>query len=152
MRITASGNASVLVERDGRSVIRRAGGDQAVERVRIALCRCGESSSKPYCDQTHLKVGFVAAHAELAPLAVRVAGEEEGDVKLTATENGPNRIEVEGAERWRVVRDGAEETLERAVIFLCRCGHSENKPFCDGTHRKIGFTAPQVEIEIAPRA
>ena len=69
-------------------------------------------------------------------------------MKITATENGPNKIEVEGASGWKVVRDGAEETLERPAIFLCRCGHSENKPFCDGTHNRIGFTAPQVELEV----
>ncbi|NLE33169.1 MAG: CDGSH iron-sulfur domain-containing protein [Bacteroidales bacterium] len=33
--------------------------------------------------------------------------------------------------------DGREETLESA--HLCRCGGSSNKPFCDGTHGKIGF-------------
>jgi uncharacterized Fe-S cluster protein YjdI len=34
--------------------------------------------------------------------------------------------------------DGKEEIKEGSVA-LCRCGGSNNKPFCDGTHRKIGF-------------
>lgn len=29
----------------------------------------------------------------------------------------------------------------REVVALCRCGHSKNKPFCDATHREIGWTA-----------
>lgn len=37
-----------------------------------------------------------------------------------------------------VGNDGKEETKEGSVA-LCRCGGSNNKPFCDGTHRKIGF-------------
>ncbi len=36
--------------------------------------------------------------------------------------------------------DGALLRHDTRVV-LCRCGHSENKPFCDGTHRRIGFTA-----------
>jgi CDGSH-type Zn-finger protein len=67
-------------------------------------------------------------------------------MKITATENGPNK--VEGLVRYVVRRDGRdEEVVERSVVFLCRCGHSENKPFCDGTHRKVGFEAPEVVIE-----
>ncbi|MDX1479636.1 MAG: (4Fe-4S)-binding protein [Saprospiraceae bacterium] len=34
--------------------------------------------------------------------------------------------------------DGSEQTLEKD-IFLCRCGHSSNKPFCDGSHKRQGF-------------
>jgi CDGSH-type Zn-finger protein len=70
----------------------------------------------------------------------------EGEpVKITATENGPNKIE--GAGPYRVVREGKEETIERTTIFLCRCGHSKNKPFCDGTHKTVGFQAPEVLVE-----
>jgi CDGSH-type Zn-finger protein len=67
-------------------------------------------------------------------------------------ENGPNKVEVEGGAGWRVLRDGREEIVERPAIFLCRCGHSENKPFCDGTHNKIGFTAAPAEIEVRLQA
>jgi CDGSH iron-sulfur domain-containing protein 3 len=68
-------------------------------------------------------------------------------MKITSMENGPNRVEIEGAS-YRVVRDGREETIERPIIVLCRCGHSANKPFCDGTHNKIGFQAPAGDIEV----
>lgn len=69
-------------------------------------------------------------------------------MRITVLENGPNKVELEGA-TYRVVRDGQEETIERPVFFLCRCGHSSNKPFCDGTHKSIGFEAAAAEIERA---
>ena len=39
--------------------------------------------------------------------------------------------------------DGNEFPVERETIALCRCGGSATKPFCDGTHSKIGFQAGQ---------
>lgn len=55
-------------------------------------------------------------------------------VHVEVTENGPYRVEG-GIEVKRP--DG--ETVSTKEAFLCRCGHSSNKPFCDGTHKKIGF-------------
>jgi CDGSH-type Zn-finger protein len=45
--------------------------------------------------------------------------------------------------------DGNEFELPDEVFVLCRCGHSENKPFCDGTHKTTDFTP---ETRAAPRA
>ncbi len=42
----------------------------------------------------------------------------------------------------RIVDPDGNVTREDTRVALCRCGGSENKPFCDGTHRKIGFTTP----------
>lgn len=68
-------------------------------------------------------------------------------MKITVIENGPNKVEFEGA-TYRVARGKEkEETIERAVSFLCRCGPSENKPFCDGTHKRVGFEAVGAEID-----
>jgi CDGSH-type Zn-finger protein len=39
--------------------------------------------------------------------------------------------------------EGSEFRAERATVALCRCGGSMTKPFCDGTHSKIGFRAAQ---------
>ena len=39
-------------------------------------------------------------------------------------------------------RDGNELPVERRTIALCRCGKSRIRPFCDGTHKLIGFKAP----------
>ena len=57
--------------------------------------------------------------------------------KITVRNNGSVRIEGD----FEIV-DSENATFDlggRTSISLCRCGHSENKPFCDGTHKKIGF-------------
>ena len=60
------------------------------------------------------------------------------DVKITATPNGPYRIEGD----IQLFNEGTPVSTKSGVsTFLCRCGASSNKPFCDGTHSKIGFQA-----------
>ena len=39
-------------------------------------------------------------------------------------------------------QNGEEIPLDRGVIALCRCGKSRQRPFCDGTHRLVRFSAP----------
>ncbi len=58
-----------------------------------------------------------------------------GDVRVEATPNGP--LIVHGS---LVVKDSKGNIVrrERATAF-CRCGHSKNKPFCDGSHAVVGF-------------
>jgi CDGSH-type Zn-finger protein len=59
-------------------------------------------------------------------------------MRITPTENGPYK--VEGARELELLApDGAPIPVSRDTIFLCRCGGSTNKPFCDGTHSRIGF-------------
>jgi CDGSH iron-sulfur domain-containing protein 3 len=55
--------------------------------------------------------------------------------------SGPYVIDSEDV---RVIDwNGVEYKVERRPIALCRCGGSTNKPFCDGTHSKIGFQAAE---------
>jgi len=68
--------------------------------------------------------------------------------KITVLTNGPIRIEGEFG-----IFDptGAAFGLSgRTVISLCRCGHSANKPFCDGSHNRIGFSDPVTARELPP--
>ncbi len=57
--------------------------------------------------------------------------------KITTMQNGPLMIEGN-----LIVNKSTGEVIKEAEkIFLCRCGQSSNKPFCDGTHKKIDFKA-----------
>ncbi|HEX8835027.1 MAG TPA: CDGSH iron-sulfur domain-containing protein [Abditibacteriaceae bacterium] len=60
------------------------------------------------------------------------------DVKITINNNGP--IKVEGPIELNDANGNPIET-KKSTVFLCRCGASTNKPFCDGAHSKIGFQA-----------
>ncbi|WP_084468951.1 CDGSH iron-sulfur domain-containing protein [Nocardiopsis trehalosi] len=61
------------------------------------------------------------------------------DVVVVPCEDGP--LLVRGAFRIRT-QDGEGIDPGRRTVALCRCGASAVKPFCDGTHKRIGFTAP----------
>ena len=66
-------------------------------------------------------------------------------VRITITESGP--ISIRGPVTV-VDQDGNEyDVSQRKRVVLCRCGASSSKPFCDGSHTRIGFTAEERAIE-----
>ncbi len=68
----------------------------------------------------------------------------ENAVKISAKPNGPFRVE---GPITLIDVDGKEIDLTgKPAISLCRCGASTNKPFCDGTHSKIGFQAAEAAV------
>lgn len=112
--------------------------DMAGVKYRAALCRCGRSSNKPFCDNSHRDssdgvepfhdAGAVGARGEPSI-------EAGGPLQIKPLPNGPLLVNgsftiVTGAGRvaWRGTRHA-----------LCRCGASSNKPFCDGAHTAAGF-------------
>ncbi|TIL66127.1 CDGSH iron-sulfur domain-containing protein [Mesorhizobium sp.] len=101
---------------------------------RATLCRCGASENKPFCDGSHSKSGFTAT-GEPALKDTPALDARNGPLTVSPTKNGP--LKLEG--NLEIVT-GTGHTVDRTQrTFLCRCGHSANKPFCDGTHKKVGF-------------
>ena len=196
----------IVADANGESVEWEQG--QAIDApAEYALCRCGHSSTKPFCDETHLKIGFkgeeTASRDPYVEQAFEVDGptvvltdaedlcsfarfcdygdrvwnlvqeESEADVSLGVQEAGRcpsgrlvawNRESLTAIEPalepsvgliqdpslgvsgplWvrggiPVVSDDGYRYEVRNRVTLCRCGASENKPFCDGSHARIGF-------------
>jgi len=71
-------------------------------------------------------------------------------VKITIRPNGPYRVEAPEGSIELVDVNGAQYDLTGKPAFsLCRCGASVNKPFCDGTHSKMGFQAAELAVKKA---
>jgi CDGSH-type Zn-finger protein/uncharacterized Fe-S cluster protein YjdI len=101
---------------------------------RATLCRCGASKNKPFCDSSHHDVGFTASgeppSGKTDMLPVR-----DGPLAIEPEINGP--LAVSGNLE---ITSGTGRVVARVMTArLCRCGGSSTKPFCDGTHARIGF-------------
>ncbi|MEJ0035399.1 MAG: ferritin-like domain-containing protein [Gammaproteobacteria bacterium] len=101
---------------------------------RATLCRCGASKNKPFCDGSHHDAGFSASGepptGKADMLAVR-----DGALAVDPQVDGPLRV------RGNLeITSGTGRVVARVTqTRLCRCGHSNNKPFCDGSHARVGF-------------
>lgn len=103
---------------------------------RATLCRCGQSKNKPFCDGSHGEAGFAATGEPKAKESEALAT-RNGPVAVSTIKNGPLRA----AGNLEVVT-GTGHTINRATeLYLCRCGQSMNKPYCDGSHKAAGFEA-----------
>ena len=99
----------------------------------IALCRCGASRNKPFCDGSHRETGF----EDDGMVTGATSDEPEGDGPLVITVHPDAMLVAKGA--MTIVRADGSCAATRNKAAFCRCGHSANKPFCDGSHRAAGF-------------
>jgi CDGSH-type Zn-finger protein/uncharacterized Fe-S cluster protein YjdI len=119
----------------GDIVVETSDGEILLKEMRLALCRCGASKNKPFCDKSHEEIGF--QHDGLLgenKLKTEERLPQTGSLKIIPSKNGPYQLrgplEVRG-------RDGTVYTGNK--VTLCRCGKSSNKPFCDDTHIRVRF-------------
>jgi len=106
--------------------------------LRATLCRCGQSRSKPYCDRSHADAHF-AASGEAATRVCPPLDERAGPLTIDPSTDGPllvrGNLEVVTGTGRMILR--APATAK--PIAFCRCGQSHDKPFCDGSHKAVGF-------------
>lgn len=129
----------VQVTRNGplhlRGTIELRSDEASTREVRMALCRCGESRNRPFCDNSHRAIRFVDPGDVFEGNVKPAETGEERALRIEPEPNGPYHLEgpfeIESAD-GRVRLAGGRATL-------CRCGASRNKPFCDGSHRTEGF-------------
>ena len=125
----------LICKGDSEITLLNAEGEVILKDKEFALCRCGLSNNKPFCDGSHKTNGFKAGQEfidEREENISTMSGELSITVKHNAmySLNGPVTI---------FSRSGQSKT-GRSKGALCRCGHSEKKPFCDAKHKQCGFT------------
>lgn len=192
-------------EESSRGCLKNSRGEEISIVPQVSLCRCGASKKKPFCDGSHVRIGFsgerltdgrrnkrrdyvgkkitihdnraICSHSEICiqglpsvfkkdgrpwidadgaeaeaiidivrrcpsgALSYSIDGVEHRDLdrepSLTVSKNGPYC--VEGGIELAVGEDAWGEEASKEHYTLCRCGASENKPFCDGKHWDVNF-------------
>jgi len=123
----------------GRLAIEDAPADAPGLAFRAALCRCGKSRNKPFCDNSHEKVGF-SDYGAVGEIGTR-DHEDGGELTIKPVKDGP--LMING--NLTIRNSSGREAWHGNRVALCRCGESANKPFCDGAHKKAGFKSDQID-------
>jgi CDGSH-type Zn-finger protein/uncharacterized Fe-S cluster protein YjdI len=120
----------------GRILIQTPEGDIESEDTRIALCRCGASQNKPYCDNSHLDCNFrdtgLLPEEKVTAQSPQIA---TGPLRIIPLPNGS--VQLQGC--FELTDTGGRIFCTDSRAHVCRCGASRTKPFCDGSHREIEF-------------
>ena len=114
----------------GEIEVAAADGTLVFRDTRVALCRCGYTRNRPFCDGSHWTAGFEDDGRVGEGGTVAVGGAEPGPLKVAFGAGGP--LYLEG--RFVLVGAGGGARRELDGAELCRCGASRNPPFCDGSH------------------
>jgi CDGSH-type Zn-finger protein/uncharacterized Fe-S cluster protein YjdI len=126
----------------GDFTIQDENGKLLLKDTRIAFCRCGLSKIKPFCDNTHARVGFEDAEEMHPQKIIDSETLPQGKVTIILMKNGPIRL----LGPVTIQNEKGEIIFRGTKTLLCRCGASKKMPFCDSSHRKIDF---QSEVDCA---
>ena len=102
-------------------------------KFRAALCRCGASKNKPFCDNSHEGADFFD-YGSIGEKGTPLDG-QGGPLEIEPCKDGP--LVCSGA--LSMYTAAGRLAWQGNSVALCRCGGSANKPFCDGTHSRNGF-------------
>jgi CDGSH-type Zn-finger protein/uncharacterized Fe-S cluster protein YjdI len=122
----------------GEVVIKDLEGNVVLQDTRVAMCRCGKSKNKPLCDNSHKPASFKADTSyNVERLRTDPVKGKGGKLSITLYENAPFLVE---GNYDLVGEETGRETCSKKMSY-CRCGGSSTKPFCDGSHKQIGFVS-----------
>lgn len=121
----------------GRVEIFAADGGYISTEQQCSLCRCGASHHKPFCDDSHKREAFKdPGQLQLQRDFGQALAQADGELSVRISPAGPyilqGPVSIKSA-------DG-RQCLNREKIALCRCGASNHKPFCDGSHRGLDLS------------
>ncbi|HEX3436426.1 MAG TPA: CDGSH iron-sulfur domain-containing protein [Pseudacidobacterium sp.] len=128
--VTITANGPVLVRGDLEIAL----ADGVLTETRAAFCRCGASANKPFCDDSHYRIGFTDQGPKTYETAANSV-QSGGKLSFTPAQNGP----LLATGNVTIKNSSGETVALMEKTAFCRCGASANKPFCDGSHKRVGF-------------
>jgi CDGSH-type Zn-finger protein/uncharacterized Fe-S cluster protein YjdI len=120
-------------------------GEPIAHEARLTLCRCGMSRNQPFCDNSHLRESWrsgPSSEPNAEPPPPREGAHEEPTKVVPAADAS---LRLRG--HIRICDEEGKVLAEAGKTALCRCGQSQNKPFCDMSHEEAGFCSNPPVVE-----
>lgn len=127
-------NGPLICSSEVNVTIQDEDGNIIAKEKELALCRCGQSANKPFCDGSHKK-SKIASPQNFTDERIEDLPMQQDELLIIVK---PDAMLLIKSPVTIFSRDGKSVTT-RTKGALCRCGASENKPFCDRQHKQCNF-------------